>query len=100
MVAVAVQLLVVGAAFQLFDGLQTVAAGVLRGLQDTRMPMIIAIGGYWLGGFTAALWLGLWTPLGATGVWIGLMVGVVLVSGLLLWRWSRRERLGLVNSGG
>jgi multidrug resistance protein, MATE family len=100
MVAVAIQLLVVGAAFQLFDGLQTVAAGVLRGLQDTRMPMIIAIGGYWLGGFTAAMWLGLWTPLAATGVWIGLMVGVVLVSGLLLRRWARRERLGLVALAG
>ncbi len=96
MVAVAVQLLIVGAAFQLFDGLQTVAAGVLRGLQDTRMPMIFAISGYWLAGFTSALWLGLSTPLGAVGVWIGLMVGVVLVSGLLLQRWHKRERLGLV----
>ena len=98
MVAVAVQLLVVGAAFQMFDGLQTVAAGVLRGLQDTRTPMIIAIGGYWLGGFTAAYWLGLRTPLGAAGVWVGLMIGVVLVSAMLLWRWRARERLGLVTA--
>jgi multidrug resistance protein, MATE family len=98
LVAVAVQLLLVGAAFQLFDGLQTVAAGVLRGLQDTRMPMVFAIAGYWLGGFTAALWLGLATPLGAVGVWIGLMVGVVLVSMLLLRRWHRRDHLGLVSN--
>ncbi len=97
-VGVAVQLLIVGAAFQLFDGLQTVAAGVLRGLQDTRMPMIFAIVGYWLGGFTVALWLGLSTSFGAVGVWIGLMVGVVLVSGLLLHRWHNRMRLGLLTN--
>ncbi len=97
LVSVSVQLLLVGAAFQLFDGLQTVTAGALRGLQDTQMPMFIAIGGYWLGGFTAALWLGLSTPLGAVGVWIGLMIGVVLVSMLLLQRWHSRDRRGLIN---
>lgn len=96
MVSVTIQLLVIGAAFQLFDGLQTVAAAVLRGLQDTRRPMFLAIAGYWFCGFPAAWWLGLHTPLGANGVWIGLMAGVVTVSAMLLWRWTRRERLGLV----
>lgn len=95
-VGFAVQLLVVGAAFQLFDGVQAVAAGALRGLQDTRAPMWIAIGGYWLVGFTTSWALGLHTRLSALGVWIGLAAGLVVVAGALLWRWNRREHLGLL----
>jgi MATE family multidrug resistance protein len=96
MVAFAVQFLAIAAAFQLFDGTQTVAAGVLRGLQDTHVPMMIAIAGYWLGGFVIAVLLGFLTPLQGTGVWIGLAVGLVIVAALLLRRWRMRGRLGLV----
>ena len=96
LVALAVQFLLIAAAFQFFDGLQAIAAGTLRGLQDTRVPMIIAIAGYWLGGFCTAAGLGLATPLGGVGVWIGLAVGLVLVAALLLSRWARRARLGLL----
>src|SRR5690606_24545682 len=70
LVAFAVQYLAVGAAFQLFDGTQAVAAGVLRGLQDTRVPMVIAVAGYWIPGFGTAVWLGFNTPLEGQGVWI------------------------------
>ena len=96
MIGLALQYLVVAAAFQLFDGFQTVAAGALRGLQDTRMPMVIALGGYWLAGFTTALGLGLATPLQGLGVWLGLMTGLVVVAALLLWRWHRRADKGLL----
>lgn len=95
-VAFALQFLVIAAAFQLADGVQTVAAGALRGLQDTKWPMIIALAGYWLVGFVVAAWLGLWTPLAGMGVWTGLMAGLVVVALLLTWRWWRREKLGLV----
>jgi MATE family multidrug resistance protein len=96
MVAFAVQYLVVAAAFQLFDGAQAVAAGALRGLQDTRVPMVIAIFSYWVPGFGLAMYLGFLTPMRGTGVWIGLAIGLVVVAILLLWRWSWRDRLGLV----
>lgn len=96
LVGFAMQFLVVAAAFQLFDGAQTVAAGVLRGLQDTRTPMIIAICGYWIAGYGTAIYLGFWTPMAGVGVWIGLAVGLVVVAALLLTRWRMRARLGLL----
>ena len=86
----------VAAAFQLFDGAQAVAMGVLRGVQDTRVPMLIAISGYWIVGYGCAFWLGFWTPLSGLGVWIGLMAGLVVVSILLVARWSMRGKLGLL----
>jgi MATE family multidrug resistance protein len=99
LVAFAVQYLAVAAAFQLFDGTQAVAAGALRGMQDTRTPMIIAIIGYWLPGFGTAVLLGFGTPLQGVGVWIGLAVGLVIVAALLLRRWHRRELFGLLPAG-
>lgn len=96
MVGHAVGFLAIAAAFQLFDGLQAVLAGALRGLQDTRVPMQLALFGYWLVGFATSVLLGFFTPLAGTGVWLGLAVGLVVVSILLGWRWARRERLGLL----
>jgi MATE family multidrug resistance protein len=96
MVGFAVQFLLIAAAFQLFDGLQAVAAGVLRGLQDTRVPMVLALFGYWVTGFGTAIVLGFLTPWRGAGVWIGLAVGLVVVSALLIRRWRRREALRLV----
>ncbi len=96
MVGFAVHYLGIAAAFQLFDGLQAVMAGALRGLQDTRVPMLLALAGYWLFGFGTSVLLGFFTPLAGLGVWIGLAVGLVVVAALLLNRWLRREALGLV----
>ncbi len=96
LIGFAVQFMVVAAAFQLFDGLQAVAGGALRGLQDTKIPMMFALFGYWLPGFGTALFLGFFTPLEGLGVWIGLMVGLVVVAFLMLQRWMRRARLGLL----
>ncbi|RHW18299.1 MATE family efflux transporter [Sphingomonas gilva] len=96
-VALAVQYLAVAAMFQLVDGAQAVAAGVLRGLQDTRVPMIIAGLGYWVAGFGASILLGFGFGWEGVGVWTGLAVGLLVVSVLLGWRWAWRERLGLTN---
>ncbi len=96
MTMLAVRYLAVAAAFQLFDGTQTVAAGALRGLQDTRVPMIMALFGYWAIGFGTSIALGFFTPLSGLGVWLGLALGLVATSALLLWRWQNREKLRLV----
>ena len=96
MLGFAVQYLAIGAAFQLFDGTQAVAAGLLRGLRDTRAPMLIALFGYWIPGFGICIALGFLTPLAGTGVWIGLAAGLVVVAALLVRRWRMRERLGLL----
>jgi len=96
MVVHATQFLMIAAAFQLFDGAQAVGAGALRGLQDSRIPMAYALFGYWLPGMGTSVVLGLFTPLRGLGVWIGLLVGLAVVAALMLQRWARRERLGLV----
>lgn len=96
LVGFAVQYMAVAAGFQLFDGAQAVAAGALRGLQDTRWPLAIALFGYWAVGFTVSVWLGFYTRLAGLGVWIGLALGLVVVAVLLTWRWHRRESLGLI----
>lgn len=96
MVGFAVQFLLLAAIFQLVDAVQAVAAGNLRGLQDTRMPMVIAVLSYWAVGFTVSIWLGLGSPLQGVGVWIGLAAGLLAASILLTWRWARRVELRLV----
>lgn len=95
MVGFALQYLVLAAIFQLADGVQAVAAGALRGLQDTRVPMWIAIFSYWVPGFGFAIGLGFFTRLEGTGVWTGLAAGLFFAAAGLLWRWSRRDALGL-----
>src|SRR5882757_7814066 len=82
-------LLMVGATFFVADGIQTVAAGALRGMNDTRMPLLFAAISYWLIGFPAAYGLAFWTELGAIGVWIGLSCGTAVYAVLLILRFRR-----------
>ncbi len=90
--AVAVVFLGVAAVFQLVDGVQVIAAGILRGLKDTKVPMVIALIGYWPIGFAIGAALGLSTPLGGMGVWIGLAVGLACVAVVATYRFHRRDR--------
>jgi MATE family multidrug resistance protein len=78
-----------------FDGLQVVSIGLLRGLGDTRMPMIINVIGFWCIGMPVSLWLGFGLDFGAVGLWWGLVVGLVMVAGFLLARVRQREKYGL-----
>jgi MATE family multidrug resistance protein len=92
----ALSFLVLAAVFQLADGAQAVGAGMLRGLQDTRVPMIYAALGYWGIGLPLGVALAFGTTLRGIGIWIGLAAGLAVVAALMLWRWLRRDRLGLV----
>jgi multidrug resistance protein, MATE family len=95
-IPLAVSFLYLAALFQVFDGAQAVGAGMLRGLQDTTVPMIFAGFGYWIVGMGLAVLLGFGLNWDGYGIWTGLAAGLAVVSVLMLWRWSRRERLGLV----
>jgi multidrug resistance protein, MATE family len=88
--------LIVAAAFQIADGAQVVGAGMLRGLHDTRVPMIMAGIGYWGIGIGVGSFLAFRLGWDGLGIWIGLAVGLAVVSVLLLSRWMRRARLGLL----
>jgi len=79
-------LLIVGTTFFIGDGVQTVAAGSLRGMSDTRIPMLMSAVSYWLIGFAASCLLGFTAHLGAPGVWIGLSIGTAFYSTMLVTR--------------
>ncbi|HEX8872131.1 MAG TPA: MATE family efflux transporter [Candidatus Acidoferrum sp.] len=87
-----IMLLAAGAAFQLFDGVQTVATGALRGTGDTRTPMLCHFSGYWLIGMPLGLWLCFKRGWGALGIWSGLSCALILIGTLLLIFWRRKLR--------
>jgi multidrug resistance protein, MATE family len=89
-VAMASSLLVIGAFFQLFDGIQTVATGALRGLGDTRTPMIAHVVCYWAIGLPLGWWLTYPRGWGARGFWTGLSLALILIGIILLAAWQRR----------
>jgi MATE family multidrug resistance protein len=91
-VTLAASLLPIAGTFQVFDGLQVVSLGILRGLADTRAPFLIALLGFWLLGFPVSLALGFQRGLGAVGLWWGLVVGLAAVAALLLARVRARLR--------
>ncbi len=91
-VALAAALLPIAGTFQIFDGLQVVSLGILRGLADTRAPFLIALLGFWLLGFPVSYALGFHRGLGAIGLWWGLVVGLAAVALLLLGRVRARLR--------
>ena len=90
----AAMLLVVGASFFIADGVQTVAAGALRGLNDTRMPLLFAAICFWAIGFVACYSLGFALGYGAVGIWIGLSIGLAVYALLLIGRFHSLTKRG------
>jgi MATE family multidrug resistance protein len=95
-IGLAVSFLFIAALFQIFDGAQAVGAGMLRGLHDTKVPMAFAAFGYWVVGLLTALGLAFGLGWEGLGIWIGLATGLAVVAVLMMLRWMRRERLGLL----
>ena len=94
-IALAVSFVRVAAAFQLVDGAQVIGAGMLRGLHDTRWPLLFALVGYWVVGLGVGAWLAFGADWKGLGIWIGLASGLGCVAVLMLSRWLMRQRLGL-----
>ena len=93
-IAIAVALLRIAAIFQIFDASQATLANMLRGVHDSRWPLLIALGGYWVIGAPIGVVLGFATSLGGVGVWIGLASGLAVVAVLLGARWLGEARRG------
>ncbi|MEM9006601.1 MAG: MATE family efflux transporter [Cyanobacteria bacterium P01_F01_bin.86] len=85
-IQVGVMLLTVGGFGQIVDGIQRTANGVLQGLQDTRVPMLIGLFAYWCVGLLSGYWLGFHTPLGGVGIWIGAYLGLTVTAIAYIWR--------------
>jgi len=83
------KLLAVAAVFQMFDATQVMALGLLRGVHDTRVPMLVAAAGYWLIGMPASYWLAFVRGYGGVGLWLGLVVGLACVGLTLIVRFWR-----------
>lgn len=89
---VGIRLLAIAAVFQIFDGLQAVATGALRGAGDTRTPMLVNALAYWLFGLPLGYFLCFELHWGAPGLWIGLCLGLILIGSVLVAIWSRQFR--------
>jgi len=88
----AVTFLILAAFFQVFDAGQVVAMGILRGLKDTRVPMVYAFIAYWFVGLTSSAGLAFGFGLEGVGIWIGLLIGLIAAAGLLIMRFIRLHK--------
>ncbi|AOW14564.1 hypothetical protein LPB72_05815 [Hydrogenophaga crassostreae] len=91
-IALAAQFLVYAAVFQVVDGMQVGAMGVLRGYKDTKVPMLVTVFGYWVVGMGLSLTLGVFGPMGPAGLWAGLVGGLAVAAVILnvrFWRLTR-----------
>ena len=87
-------MLAMAALFQVVDALQVMALGLLRGVQDTAVPMIMATISYWVIGLPASYGLAFTLGLGAPGLWLGLVVGLSFAAILMMWRfWMRSVKI-------
>jgi multidrug resistance protein, MATE family len=93
-IALAAQLLVLAGLFQFSDGIQVASNGALRGLKDTRVPMLITVLAYWGVGMPVGWYLAFPHGLGARGMWIGLIAGLSAAALLLFLRFHRQARCG------
>ncbi|HMA99164.1 MAG TPA: MATE family efflux transporter, partial [Wenzhouxiangella sp.] len=90
----AASLLIYAAIFQVSDGLQVAAAGALRGMKDTRVPMLYSVFAYWMIGMSVGWWLTFRAEWGPAGMWVGILTGLSVAAVMLtgrFWRLSRQR---------
>ena len=85
---IAGKLIIIAGLFQISDGIQVTILGSLRGLRDVTVPMIMTFFSYWVIGYGACIYLGLYTNLGATGIWLGLLAGLTAAAAMLYFRFQ------------
>jgi MATE family multidrug resistance protein len=91
-IALAAQLLVVGALFQGVDGVQVIGAACLRGIGDLKVPTMLTFAAYWVVALPLGYALGIRGGMGAVGMWVGIASGLALAAVLLPWRFARLTR--------
>lgn len=99
-VVLGTRLLMLAAAFQIFDGIQTVATGALRGAGETRQPMFVNLGGYWFFGLPLGYALCFHAQRGVFGIWIGLTISLVVIALYLLKQWATKSHRMIRNLAG
>lgn len=93
-IALTATLLLVGSTFFIADGIQSIAAGALRGLNDTRVPLAIAALSFWVIGLTSSYMLAFPAGLEAVGIWLGFSISIAVYATLLVWRFHALTRRG------
>jgi MATE family multidrug resistance protein len=91
-VKIAGLLLIIAALFQVFDGMQATGIGVLRGITDVKIPLIISLFSYWIFGIPVSILLGFHFELGVYGIWIGLLLGLIFLGILLTVRFNYKTK--------
>ncbi len=91
-IKIASHLLIIAALFQIFDGMQASGVGILRGLTDVKVPLVISLLAYWIIGIPIGALLGFYYKLGAVGVWIGLLLGLAFVGLTMLFRFHLKTK--------
>lgn len=89
---IAAPLMVIAGFFQLSDGMQVVCVGALRGLQDVKIPSLLIFVAYWILALPIGYFLAFQMGLGAEGIWLGLLIGLTLTAGFMVWRFNRLSR--------
>ncbi|MEO6149000.1 MAG: MATE family efflux transporter, partial [Mucilaginibacter sp.] len=97
-IAVASQLLILAAIFQLFDGAQVVGLGILRGMGDVNVPTLITLIAYWVIGLPVSYFIGIYMGYGAQGVWVGLVCGLAAAAIMLYFRFNKISKRLILNN--
>ena len=97
-IAITAKLMIIAAFFQLFDGMQAVVLGALKGMQDVKIPTAITFVAYWIISFPICYLAGITFGYGSEGIWLGFLVGLGASAGMLLWRFNLVTKRQLDNS--